>query len=42
MEITDYHPFGLEMPVYGSSDNQLKYNGKELQGEVNLDWYDCG
>ncbi|HOX79153.1 MAG TPA: RHS repeat-associated core domain-containing protein [Bacteroidales bacterium] len=39
---TDYYPFGMEIPVYGNSDNQLKYNGKELQTEAGLEWYDYG
>jgi RHS repeat-associated protein len=39
---TDYYPFGLEIPVYGASDNQIKYNSKELQTEADLDWYDYG
>jgi RHS repeat-associated protein len=39
---TDYYPFGLEIPVYGGSDNQTKYNSKELQTEADLDWYDYG
>ena len=33
---TDYYPFGMEIPVYGSSDNQIKYNSKELQIEADL------
>jgi RHS repeat-associated protein len=39
---TDYYPFGLEIPVYGTCDNQTKYNSKELQTEADLDWYDYG
>ncbi|MBW6537599.1 MAG: hypothetical protein K0B11_21500 [Mariniphaga sp.] len=41
-QITDYYPFGMEIPVSGNSDNQLKYNGKELQMEAKLEWYDYG
>jgi RHS repeat-associated protein len=41
-QVTDYYPFGLEIPVSGNSDNQLKYNGKEFQDEAKLDWYDYG
>jgi len=37
---TDYYPFGQEIPISSISDNQLKYNGKELQDKANLDWYD--
>ena len=36
------YPFGMEIPVSGNSDNQLKYNGKELQMEAKLEWYDYG
>jgi RHS repeat-associated protein len=32
----------MEISKYGSSDNQLKYNGKELQTEADLEWYDYG
>jgi len=39
-EITDYYPFGLEIPLSGSTDNQIKYNSKALQTEADLDWYD--
>ncbi|MCK9400688.1 MAG: RHS repeat-associated core domain-containing protein [Bacteroidales bacterium] len=39
---TDYYPFGMEIPVYGDNDNQIKYNSKELQTEADLDWYDYG
>jgi RHS repeat-associated protein len=39
---TDYYPFGQEIPVFGASDNQIKYNSKELQTEADLDWYDYG
>ncbi|MBW6479324.1 MAG: RHS repeat-associated core domain-containing protein, partial [Bacteroidales bacterium] len=41
-QITDYYPFGMEIPVSGNSDNQLKYNGKEFQMEAKLEWYDYG
>jgi hypothetical protein len=30
-QATDYDPFGLEIPVYGVNDNQIKYNSKKLQ-----------
>ena len=36
------YPFGMEIPVSGNYDNQLKYNGKELQMEAKLEWYDYG
>jgi RHS repeat-associated protein len=39
---TDYYPFGQEITVYGASDNQIKYNSKELQTDAGLNWYDYG
>jgi RHS repeat-associated protein len=39
---TDYYPFGQEIPLSGNSDNQIKYNSKELQTDAKLDWYDYG
>jgi RHS repeat-associated protein len=41
-QATDYYPFGLEIPVYGVNDNQIKYNSKELQTDAKLNWYDYG
>jgi len=41
-QVTDYYPFGMEIPLFSSSDNQLKYNSKELQTEADLEWYDYG
>jgi RHS repeat-associated protein len=41
-QATDYYPFGMEIPVYGVNDNQIKYNSKELQTDAKLDWYDYG
>jgi len=41
-EITDYYPFGQEIPLSGSTDNQIKYNSKELQTDAGLNWYDYG
>lgn len=44
-QVTDYYPFGMEIPVSGSvslNSNQLKYNSKELQTEADLQWYDYG
>ena len=35
-----YYPFGMEMKFYGNTDNQFRYNGKELQ--EGTDWYDYG
>jgi RHS repeat-associated protein len=41
-QVTDYYPFGLEIPVSGTSDNKMKYNSKELQTDAKLNWYDYG
>ena len=41
-QANDYYPFGLEIPVYGVNDNQIKYNSKELQTDAKLNWYDYG
>ncbi len=44
-QVTDYYPFGMEIPVSGSISlysNQRKYNSKELQTDAGLDWYDYG
>jgi RHS repeat-associated protein len=43
----DYYPFGLTMAglAYkrlGSQKNKFKYNGKELQDDLDLNWYDYG
>jgi RHS repeat-associated protein len=43
IESTDYYPFGLISQSYqreNSLPNQNLYNGKELQDELNLGWYD--
>jgi RHS repeat-associated protein len=46
LQQTDYYPFGMvmggrdAMPEEG--ENKYLYNGKELQGEFDLDWYDYG
>lgn len=39
-----YYPFGMEMSglTAGTSSNKYLYNGKELQTDFNLDWYDYG
>jgi hypothetical protein len=34
LKSTNYYPFGLEIPVYGDNDNQIKYNSRELQNEA--------
>jgi len=46
----NYYPFGLEHKGYNnivsansnSVASKFKYNGKELQDELGLDWYDYG
>ncbi len=41
-----YYPFGMNIAGLSYSDaspeNKYKYNGKELEGEFGLDWYDYG
>lgn len=41
----DYYPFGLTFNSSersGYTTNKFLYNGKELQTDLNLDWYDYG
>lgn len=41
----DYYPFGLTFNSYqreNSLDQNFLYNGKELQDELQLDWFDYG
>lgn len=47
IEESNYYPFGLKHKgneVIASTNiaQKLKYNGKELQDELNLNWYDFG
>jgi RHS repeat-associated protein len=51
IEISHYYPFGLEMGVpddnawekgVNGRENDYLYNGKELNGELGLDWMDFG
>ncbi len=41
-----YYPFGMNIAGLSSAnsspENKYKYNGKELEGEFGLDWYDYG
>ncbi len=42
-QIADYYPFGMTSSLYeSSSSNDFLYNGKELNEEMGLDWYDYG
>jgi RHS repeat-associated protein len=43
-QINEYYPFGMVSSTYtnGSTTNKYLYNGKELQDELELDWYDYG
>ena len=41
----NYYPFGLKHKGYNTniiSEHKWKYNGKELQDELDLNWYDLG
>ena len=43
LETTDYYPFGMPfIPRQSASINHYLYNGKELQDELALDWFDYG
>ena len=47
IQADDYFPFGLTMAgtsyhQSGTQENKYLYNGKELQTDLNLDWYDYG
>jgi hypothetical protein len=44
---TDYYPFGMAIAENSTGlddpvTNKYLYNGKELQNELGLDWYDYG
>ena len=45
-ETDNYYPFGMRIEALSSSvaqpENQYLYNGKELQEDFGLDWYDYG
>lgn len=43
LQKVEYYPFGMvAVKTDGESDNKYLYNGKELQEEIDLDWYDYG
>ena len=45
VEENNYYPFGLKHKGYNNnivSEHKWKYNGKELQDELDLNWYDLG
>jgi len=42
-QLNDYYPFGMiSMSSSNGSNNKYLYNGKELQEELGLEWYDYG
>ena len=45
VRVDDYYPFGMAFntgTLTGELTNKYLYNGKELQQELGLDWYDYG
>jgi RHS repeat-associated protein len=46
IQADDYYPFGLSMASsyqrVDALNNAFKYNGKELQSDLDLNWYDYG
>ncbi|KPK36496.1 MAG: hypothetical protein AMK70_02055 [Nitrospira bacterium SG8_35_1] len=47
LQVTDYYPFGMAMAENSYENileqkNHYKYNGKELQDDLDLNWYDYG
>ena len=45
VRVDDYYPFGMAFntgTLAGALTNKYLYNGKELQQELGLDWYDYG
>jgi RHS repeat-associated protein len=47
VQADDYYPFGLAMAENGyenllEPENKYLYNGKELQDDLDLNWYDYG
>jgi RHS repeat-associated protein len=41
-QVADYYPFGMTFSGNQGGDNKYLYNGKEMQDELGLDWYDYG
>ena len=42
-QLNDYYPFGMiSISSPNGTNNEYFFNGKELQDELNLDWYDYG
>ena len=46
LQTNDYYPFGMshakDVNLVASPSNDYQYNGKELQDELGLNWYDYG
>lgn len=43
LQRSDFYPFGMTSSQYNNStDNKYLYNGKELQEDISLNWYDYG
>jgi len=43
-QLNDYYPFGMlsKSSTTGSTTNKYLYNGKDMQDELDLEWYDYG
>ena len=41
-QVNEYYPFGMLSSTNSGSTNKYLYNGKELQDELDMDWYDYG
>jgi RHS repeat-associated protein len=41
-QVNEYYPFGMLSSTNSSATNKYLYNGKELQDELEMDWYDYG
>ena len=44
LQSQSYYPFGMSFAQYesGGTTNRYLYNGKEMQSDLGLDWYDYG